>query len=123
MSWAVGEFNGRDIGYGVPATCDQPQCGARIDRGLAFVCGGEPYGGEHGCGLFFCDAHRFTSTRTGTDGAISYPLLCQRCMDRAEPFAPTPDVQEWIDHKETHPSWAEWRASRARGSEQRSEST
>ena len=44
MGWSIGfdrRWN-RDIGYGVPATCDQPGCGADIDRGLAFVCGGDP---------------------------------------------------------------------------------
>lgn len=59
MSWAVGydaKWH-RDIGYGVPATCDYPGCAAEIDRGLGYVCAGEPYGGEHGCGLYFCDAH------------------------------------------------------------------
>jgi hypothetical protein len=56
MSWAVGFDSNwkRDIGYGVPATCDRPGCGTGIDRGLAYVCGGQPYGGEEGCGLYFC---------------------------------------------------------------------
>jgi hypothetical protein len=46
MSWAIG-YDGRwkrDIGYGVPAYCDHPGCNEEIDRGLAHVCGGEPYG-------------------------------------------------------------------------------
>lgn len=101
MSWAVGEFNGRDIGYGVPATCDHPDCGARIDRGLAYVCGGEVYGGTRGCGLFFCDLHRAGEHE-----------LCARCAKRKPPFIPTPDVPEWIAHKETDESWAAWRAGR-----------
>ncbi len=44
MSWAVGfdETWQRDIGYGVPAYCDHPGCMAEIDRGLSYVCGGEP---------------------------------------------------------------------------------
>lgn len=99
MSWAVGEFNGRDIGYGVPAMCDHPGCGAEIDRGLAYVCGGYAYGGDKGCGLFFCDDHRF--------GPWS---RCMRCMRYREPFAPTADVAEWINHKLTDESWAKWRA-------------
>jgi len=101
MGWAIGEHDGRDIGYGVPATCDHPECEAKIDRGLAYVCGGQPYGGDEGCGLFFCDKHRHGSAD-----------LCERCIDGRSPFKPKPDAQEWIDHKETDPSWAEWREER-----------
>jgi|SRR2546430_17198539 len=98
MSWAVGEHNGRDIGYGVPALCDHPGCGQKIDRGLGYICGsGEPYGGEKGCGLFFCHEHG------GGE-------LCARCTAGEEPFTPTPDVPEWINHKLTDPSWAPWRS-------------
>lgn len=106
MSWAVGydERWQRDIGYGVPATCDHPGCGAKIDRGLAYVCGGEPYGGEHGCGLFFCDAHMLLPL----DGKIIQQ--CERCAAGKDPFEPTPDVPQWIVHKLTHESWAQWRA-------------
>jgi len=40
MGWAVGYDNrwSRDIGYGVPAWCDEPGCSEAIDRGLAYVC-------------------------------------------------------------------------------------
>ena len=101
MSWAVGydtQWN-RDIGYGVPATCDFPSCGARIDRGLAYVCGDEPYGGDYGCGLYFCGAHRKGD-------------FCERCCAGQEPFVPTPDLPEWTQHKLTDPSWQAWRAQR-----------
>ena len=97
MSWSIG-FDAnwqRDIGYGVPAECDHPQCREQIDRGLDYVCGGEPYGGERGCGLYFCHAHQ--------DG------LCSRCRHRKRPFAAKPDVAEWIRHKLTHESWQGWR--------------
>lgn len=59
MGWSIGYDSKwkRDIGYGVPASCDYPGCDAEIDRGLSYVCGGEPYGGEVGCGLYFCAAH------------------------------------------------------------------
>jgi hypothetical protein len=48
MGWSIGYDSKwkRDIGYGVPAPCDLPGCDKEIDRGLAFVCGTEPYGGE-----------------------------------------------------------------------------
>lgn len=106
MGWSIGydlRWN-RDIGYGVPATCDQPGCGARIDRGLAHVCGGAPYGGGAGCGLYFCEAD------------LSHDLYGVQLCDRCErgiltPHTPTPDVEEWIKHKATDPSWAAWRAA------------
>jgi hypothetical protein len=102
MGWAVGFDRrwGRDIGYGVPATCDFPGCGKAIDRGLSYVCGGEPYGGEHGCGLYFCGQHLLL-------GASAWQ--CERCVAGEPPFDPTPDTAEWISHKLTDPSWADWR--------------
>lgn len=102
MGWAVGyddKWN-RDIGYGVPATCDHPGCGKAIDRGLAYVCGGEPYGGEHGCGLYFCDEHMLIGGER---------QQCERCAEGDPPFEPTPDTAEWIEHKLTDESWGPWR--------------
>jgi hypothetical protein len=103
MSWAVGfdEHWRRDIGYGVPAHCDHPHCGAEINRGLAYVCGGEPYGGDRGCDLYFCEKHLFIGTTQ----------LCERCVGprRKKPFTPTPDVLKWVHHKMTDPSLELWR--------------
>lgn len=103
MGWQVGYDSKwqRDIGYGVPATCDFPGCGAAIDRGLAYVCGGEPYGrNEHGCGLFFCGEHL----------TLGGPRQqCVRCGNGQPPLAPTPDTAEWIDWKLTDDSWDVWR--------------
>lgn len=98
MSWSIG-FDShwqRDIGYGVPAFCDHPKCEAEIDRGLGCVCGGEPYGGDKGCGLYFC----------GTHGGGA---LCSRCRNYKPPFAAKPDHPRWIQHKLTDESWAPWR--------------
>lgn len=99
MGWAVGYDSmwQRDIGYGVPAFCDHPDCDEKIDRGLAHVCGAQPYGGETGCGLYFCGRHL-------VDGKH-----CERCERDESPFVAKPDMPEWIAHKETDPSWAEWR--------------
>lgn len=97
MSWALG-FDARwlrDIGYGVPAVCDQPGCSKQIDRGLSYVCGGEPYGGDHGCGLYFCNEHG--------GGA-------RTCCAAHLPFTAKSDVPEWIDHKLTDESWSAWRS-------------
>lgn len=100
MGWSLGFDSNwqRDIGYGVPAICDHPDCNVAIDRGLAYVCGNqEPFGGEDGCGLYFCHAHGGGS-------------LCAHCeKNDRQTFDPKPDVFEWINHKLTDPSWAEWR--------------
>lgn len=102
MSWSIGRDThwGRDIGYSVPAYCDHPSCKKKIDRGLSYVCGGEPHGGEHGCGLYFCEEHR----KYGED----HPL-CERCAKGEPPFAQKPEHPEWIRWKETDGSWAQWR--------------
>jgi hypothetical protein len=99
MGWSIGFDSqwGRDIGYGVPAVCDHPRCEKAIDRGLAYVCGGEPYGGDKGCGLYFCYAHLSADNR------------CARCRNRKPPFTPKPDVPRWMRHKLKHSSWVRWR--------------
>ena len=101
MGWSIGWDSSwqRDVGYGVPAICDHPGCGAAIDRGLGYVCGGDPFGGEQGCGLYFCELHL---------GGI--PQRCGRCLNDQEPFTPTADVSEWVRWKLTDESWAEWRS-------------
>lgn len=104
MGWEVGNDDnyGRDIGYGVPAICDHPGCNKQIDRGIVFVCGGDISGGEHGCGLFFCDDHLFWYE--GKKGP-----LCERCSEDMDPFEPKPDTKEWVSHKLTDESWGKWR--------------
>jgi len=112
MGWSVGYDDNwkRDIGYGVPSICDHPGCPAEIDRGLSFVCGGEPYGGEHGCGLYICGDH-YEIAGDRRDNV----RLCRRCYwNRGDFYTPTPDTPEWIEHKATDPSWAAWRAEQAR---------
>jgi hypothetical protein len=110
MSWEIGfDHNwNRDIGYGVPADCDHPECSKGIDRGLAHVCGGEAYGGEHGCGLYFCSDHLRYKEIEG-----QLVQLCERCRSDRPPFPQKPDVGEWLYHKATDPSWAGWRAEQA----------
>lgn len=111
MSWSIGFDSDwkRDIGYGVPAYCDHPGCNAEIDRGLSYVCGGEPYGQPRGCGLYFCEKHlSFHGARI--DGEIKTVQLCERCAPkRKKPFPAKPDHPEWIQHKLTDPSWEQWR--------------
>lgn len=104
MSWSIGWDNHwqRDVGYGVPAYCDYPDCNIEIDRGLAFVCGGEPFGGMYGCGLYFCGKHLILGKHS----------LCERCKKNKPPFIPKPEHPEWTRFKETDESWAEWRRNR-----------
>lgn len=101
MGWSIGYDTNweRDIGYGVPAYCDHPGCQVEIDRGLSYVCGDEPYGGEYGCGLFFCPEH-----------ARGVHQQCARCRGGHPPFKQiAPEHPRWIQHKLTHESWATWR--------------
>lgn len=106
MGWSVGfdsDWN-RDIGYGVPARCDHPGCTEEIDRGLSYVCGGQPYGGDHGCGLFFCSKHRRYAGDRRDNASV-----CVRCYYSRGSFTPTPDTAEWINWKLTDESWQQWR--------------
>lgn len=102
MGWAVGydEDWKRDIGYGVPAICDHPNCKTKIHRGLAFVCGQEPFGGEKGCGLYFCPKHLVFGKGT---------CLCDRCAHGRKFYEAKPDTAQWIRHKLKHKSWQQWR--------------
>lgn len=104
MGWSVGYDNKheRDIGYGVPAICDSPGCGEEINRGLSYVCGGAAYGGDSGCGLFFCGSHRYFKT----DDKLE---LCAACRDGQPAFKASADTAEWINWKLTDESWQKWR--------------
>jgi hypothetical protein len=108
MGWGLGYDRNwdRDVGYGVPAVCDQPGCDEKIDRGLSYVCGSDPYGGEYGCGLFFCGKHLLMRTPRGEDRCYQN---CKRCLTYRPPYKPKPDAREWVEHKLNDPSWGEWR--------------
>ena len=120
MGWQVGYDDNwqRDIGYGVPSICDHPDCNVEIDRGLSHVCGSDPYGGEYGCGLYFCSEH--LSCHDRSDQLVK---LCQQCGDMAKPFKPKPDTAEWTNHKASDPSWAAWRADQGISNESGSANT
>lgn len=105
MGWSVGTGkDGRDIGYGVPALCDHPDCDKQIHRGLSYICGMINTDGEdRGCGLHFCLNHLRYSLKFGQ--------LCPRCWPKQrKPFTRKPDIAEWVEHKRIDPSWADWRA-------------
>lgn len=59
MGWAYCGLDayGREIGYGIGATCDRRGCDAEIDRGLGYCCGPMHGGGEGGCGRYYCGEH------------------------------------------------------------------
>lgn len=100
MSWAVGfdERWNRDIGYGVPAYCDHPKCDAVIYRGLPYVCcDQQPYGGDRGCGLYFCPER------------VDVRHRCSPCAHGREPYKAKPDHPDWLRWKLEDDSWAEWR--------------
>ena len=63
MGWSYAVLeDGREVGYGVEATCEHPGCEAQIDRGLAYACGGLDAvigRSEIGCGHHFCYEHLF----------------------------------------------------------------
>lgn len=93
MGWSLGYDSNwnRDVGYGVPAYCDHPGCDEKINRGLAYVCCDQQmYGGEDGCGLYFCSNHRTAE-----------------CTHHG--FKPAPEHPDWVRHKLTHDSWQQWR--------------
>lgn len=111
MGWQIGydERHRRDIGYGVPAFCDHPGCWEPIDRGLPYVCGSMHRGGDHGCGLYFCNAHRHTAGDKRDNAS-----LCGRCYHGRAPFLAKVDHPMWIEHKLRDASWKQWRAENPR---------
>lgn len=108
MGWSLGYDSTwqRDIGYGVPAYCDHPKCDAKINRGLGYVCGDDPYGGDVGCGLYFCEKHR--------RGWRKSHNVCSRCANRKAAYAAKFDHPQWVRHKLNDPSWGPWRAENDR---------
>lgn len=130
MGWAVGHMNHRDIGYGVPSLCDHPDCDKKIDRGLAYCCGDEPWG-DIGCHLYFCEDHRFfgvfdsegnpidqdaeeeKAAEAGEefdDSGLAYVEVCDRCLAGLPCYQPKEDILEWVWWKLNAPSWATWRS-------------
>lgn len=103
MGWSIGhcDKHDRDIGYGVPAFCDHPDCNAEIDRGVSYLCGDIHKDG--GCGLHFCEKHRSNyMPRKGIS-------VCDRCYKGRKPFAAKPDHHKWLRWKLRDDSWQKWR--------------
>lgn len=112
MGWSIGfdEKWQRDIGYGVPAYCDHPDCNEKIDRGLSYVCANEEPRGGDGCGLYFCGKH----LGYGSEDNDNLRNCCERCAEGKEAFMPKPEHPEWLAFKATDPSWEKWRKEQKR---------
>jgi hypothetical protein len=94
------EEHKRWSGYGVIAYCEFPGCNKTIDRGVSYICGGDPYN-DRGCGLFFCPDH--------LEWHSKLPQLCKRCSTRKKPYNQKSEHPDWIKHLLADDSWEEWR--------------
>jgi len=122
MGYAIGTGEGgRDIGYGVIATCDQPKCEEKIDRGFGYCCGESPFN-ENGCHLYFCSKHlTFVEIEPPEQEGVTKPIDsgefftgCDRCAKGKEPYTPKADHPDWVWWKLNHKSWATWRSENKR---------
>lgn len=103
MGYSVYRVGKRWGGYGVPAICESPKCKIKIDRGMAYACGEEPFS-EHGCDRYFCGKHLYFTTNP--DITV---LLCAMCRLGNKPYPYKPEVKRWVKHLLTDESWEEWR--------------
>ena len=75
MGWAYcgKDREDRDIGYAIEATCDHPDCNAKIDRGLAYACGGIHGEDTQYCENYFCYEHLIHSEQVKQ-------FICEQCF-------------------------------------------
>lgn len=118
MGYAIYQVGPRYGGYGVPAVCEQPECDAKIDRGVSYACGGEPFS-EHGCDRYFCGKHRhYTCVREMRDEGEEcddecdddHVEVCERCRDGEESFPYKPESKRWMYHMVYDYTWEKWRS-------------
>jgi hypothetical protein len=114
MGWAVGwdSRTKRFRGYGVPAYCEEPGCPEKIDRGLAYACGGL----DDGCGRFFCEGHLFYLNLEDHDEDCECGVdpdedcnFCSQCVEGLEPYPLKPERRSWLKHVLSDSTWAQWR--------------
>ena len=74
MGWADcgTDSKGRPIGYAFEATCDHPDCEAKIDRGLSYACGGMHGEDVDSCEGYFCQDHLVSCPHADH-------LVCEEC--------------------------------------------
>ena len=116
MGYAIYQNGGRYAGYGVPAYCEHPGCDKKIDRGVSYACGQEPF--KYGCDRYFCGEHVFRhlvekgcvdSDDCEDDECCVYKDVCQRCKEEKSEFDYKPEHPDWIKHLLKDESWKEWR--------------
>lgn len=104
------DSRGRPIGYCHRGRCDHLGCESRIDRGLAYACGGmhgtSTLGGEgridwdashSSCEGYFCEVHRRSACLEHEDGKELWtPEYCLTCAAALEVAYRTDE--EWRDH-------------------------
>lgn len=73
------DSKGRPIGYAHRAICDHPGCKKKIDRGLAYACGGMHGENEGDCEDYFCDEHLFSVE--DPDERLHSARLCEACKN------------------------------------------
>lgn len=117
MGYQIYRVGNRWGGYGVPATCEHPDCNEEIDRGVSFACGGEPFS-EHGCDRYFCSKHlnyTYFNPSTGKkcrhkkDCDCDLIQVCERCAAGKVSFDYKPEHKTWLKHILNHRSWQKWR--------------
>lgn len=91
MGWAYcgTDSEGREIGYGIEATCDEPGCDAKIDRGLGYACGQMHGEDTYWCEKYFCGKHLFFVTwpQPLAGGHPDGGTVCRGCMKAIEESA------------------------------------
>lgn len=74
------DSKGRPIGYVFEATCDNPGCTEKIDRGLSYACGGmHGENGGYDCEGYFCPKHCRTYVDTPEGDCL---VVCDGCRSR-----------------------------------------
>lgn len=78
------DSQGRPIGYCHNGTCDHPRCGKKIDRGLAFACGGMHGEGNDYCEKYFCGRHLYFVDKESRENSDIQGCVCMECMKKFE---------------------------------------
>lgn len=90
------DSKGRNIGYVWEATCDHKGCNEKIDRGLAYACGGmhgENVDGGINCENYFCGKHLKNSVTI--DGC--WVSVCEKCYNDCIKYGWDEDEEVWKD--------------------------
>lgn len=91
------DSQGRNIGYVFPATCDFPGCKEKIDRGLAYACGGMHGEDSYSCEKYFCYNHKNKHIDTPDGDCLS---ICQNCLTNAIECGWDEEPEKWIEEKD-----------------------